>query len=208
MSVETSRRRFLRNSAFAAGALLFSAHLPRPLAAMAAAESTEPVVLAAGEWRCLKAITACIIPTDHQPGALEANCVNFIDKALANEDAAAVPLYRGGLAVVDVVAESRFKSPFAALKSDQQVELLRGMETDSIDPWPLGQELPAAMLFETMRMHTVIAFLSDPRYGGNQHFSGWKVVGYPGSEHHNGGYTRAQVEGKAKVVPVWDRGSH
>jgi Gluconate 2-dehydrogenase subunit 3 len=49
--------------------------------------------------KTLEALTARIIPTDREPGAKEANCVNFIDKTLVHEDAAALPLYRGGLAL-------------------------------------------------------------------------------------------------------------
>ncbi|MBW2243060.1 MAG: gluconate 2-dehydrogenase subunit 3 family protein, partial [Deltaproteobacteria bacterium] len=56
--------------------------MPFPLAARAAAASDQPEVLNATEWKTLEAITARILPTDHQPGAKEAGCTNFIDKAL------------------------------------------------------------------------------------------------------------------------------
>ena len=147
-------------------------------------------------------MTACIIPTDHQPGAKEANCVNFIDKALANEDAAAVPMYKGGLQAVDAVTLGLFQRKFAALTSAQQVGFLKNLEANAIDHWPLGEQLPAGVFFENLRMHTIIAFLADPRYGG------WQVVGYPGPEHHSGGYTRDQVEGTEEIVPVWVRHGH
>ena len=54
-----------------------------------------------------------------------------------------------------------------------------------------------------MIAHTLIGFLADPGYGGNRSYTGWRVVGYPGAEHHMGGYSEDQVEGTAPVVPVW-----
>ena len=32
--------------------------------------------------------------------------------------------------------------------------------------------------FEMVRTHTVMGFLSDPKYGGNAGESGWKVIGF------------------------------
>jgi choline dehydrogenase-like flavoprotein len=49
---------------------------------------------------------------DHEPGAVEAGCTSFIDKALAHEDAALKPVYKAGLAKaglagVDAVSRKR-----------------------------------------------------------------------------------------------------
>ena len=44
-------------------------------------------------------------------------------------------------------------------------------------------ELPGARgktLFEELRRHVMEGVLSDPLYGGNRDFAGWKAVGYPG----------------------------
>ena len=60
--------------------------LPRPRALRAAQESTRRTVFDEVQWKTVEALTGRIIPTDHEPGAIEANCVNFIDKALAHED--------------------------------------------------------------------------------------------------------------------------
>jgi gluconate 2-dehydrogenase gamma chain len=197
-----SRREFVGRSGLYGAGLLIALNLPRPNAARAAAESSEPVVLSADEWKTLDAITGRIIPTDHEPGAREANCVNFIDKALANEDAAAVPLYKGGLASVEQVARKRYGKAFATLEPAQQDELLSALESGAAPEWTLA-ELPSPLFFETTRQHTIVAFLADPTYGGNRDFAGWKVSGYPGPRHRRGGYTPEQVEGKAPIVPVW-----
>src|SRR5438067_1200701 len=35
----------------------------------------------------------------------------------------------------------------------------------------------SASFFETLRFHTVVAFLIDPEFGGNRDGVGWKVIG-------------------------------
>jgi gluconate 2-dehydrogenase gamma chain len=199
------RRAFLQRGGLYGAGLLVALNLPRPDAARAASESTKPVVLTEAEWATLEAATARIIPTDHEPGAKEANCVNFIDKALANEDAAAVPLYKGGLAGLDGVAKARHAKAFAALDPAEQDAILRDLEKGQAPEWALGEQLPSTMFFETLRVHTIVGFLADPSYGGNADFAGWRVAGYPGPRHRRGGFTPEQVEGKAPVVPIWER---
>ena len=205
MTLERSRRQFLRHTVAVGAGILVAAHSPRPLAFAAAARSKAPEMLTSAEWGALEAMTAQIIPTDHQPGALEANCVNFIDKALANEDAAALPLYRGGLAAIDVYCRSQYTAPFVDLTALDQQAVLSTLEQNTLEGWPLGPSAPPAMFFENLRIHTIVGFLAAPTYGGNAGFAGWQVVGYPGPEHHLGGYTSGQVEGVEKIVPVWER---
>ena len=200
-----TRRAFVaRGSLYGAGVLV-GLGTPRPLAAKAAAESSTPVVLTPSEWSIVEAVTARIIPTDHEPGAREANCVNFIDKAIANEDAAAVPLYKGGVAALDGVAQTRFGKGFAELEAPKQDEILADLESGRAAEWALAEQLPSPVFFETLRVHTIVAFLADPSYGGNRDFAGWRVAGYPGPRHRRGGYTPEQVEGKAPIIPIWER---
>ena len=59
------------------------------------------------------------------------------------------------------------------------------------------------LFFETVRAHTLIGFLADPSYGGNRGHAGWRVSGYPGPRHHQGGYTPQQMLGRAPIRPVW-----
>lgn len=200
-----NRRAFLQRGGIYGAGVIVALSLPRPDAARAAAASTTPVVLSPAEWATLEAATARIIPTDHEPGAREANCVNFIDKALANEDAAAVPLYRGGLAALDGVAMARHGKGFAAIEAGPQDAILADLEKGRATEWALADRLPSPMFFETVRVHTIVGFLADPSYGGNRDYAGWRVAGYPGPRHRRGGFTPEQVEGKAPIVPIWER---
>jgi len=202
MSEPLSRRAFFAHSALYSGSLWMLLNAPRPLATRAAQESTRREVLSEAEWKIIEAITGRIIPADREPGAIEAGCVNFIDKALAHEDAAMKPVYRAGLLGIDTVSKRRFAKPFVELAPDQQDEILAALEAGKAEGWPPG-DVSSEKFFETVRVHTIIGFLADPKYGGNRDYVGWKVMGYPGPRHHMGGYTAAQMVGKEKIKAVW-----
>ena len=202
MASPITRRDFLLQSAVYGGAVWAALNVPRPRALAAAVASSTPVVLSAAEWTLVEAISGRIIPADEEPGAIEAGVVNFVDKALANEDAALKPVYRAGLAGVDAVAKRRFKKTFVALAPAEQDEILVALESGKAEGWPAGP-VKAADFFVVVRAHTVYGFLGDPAYGGNRDYAGWKVAGYPGRQHHRGGYTKEQMQGKEPLVPVW-----
>lgn len=197
-----SRRTLLRNGALLGGGLYVGSQLPFPKAAAAAAASSDPLVFTPAQWTLVEAMTARLIPTDHEPGAREAGCVNFIDKALANEEAAARPLYEGALPAVETVAKSMHGAAFVELQVAHQDAVLAALEKGTAKAWPAAAG-SSAEFFETLRVHTLIGFLADPKYGGNRDFVGWKVVGYPGPRHRRGGYTPDQVTGKAPIDPIW-----
>ena len=118
MSKKISRRQMLYRTAIYGGSAAVALHFPRAL--RAAQESDQPLVLSAAEWRTVEAISGRIIPTDHEPGAIEAGCVNFIDKALANEDADLRVDYQEGIRGVERVSSRRFGRSFATLETGQQ----------------------------------------------------------------------------------------
>jgi gluconate 2-dehydrogenase gamma chain len=197
----TRRELFLQAGVYGGSAWLLFA-LPRPLALAAARESSSREVFTDAEWQTAEAVASRIIPSDDAPGAIEAGCVNFIDKALAHEDKASRPIYAEGLAAVDAMSRTRFGKTFAELDAAKQDELLVALQADSADGWT-AKDLPPAQFFETIRMHTIVGFLADPKYGGNQNYVGWKLLGYPGPRHHRGGYTPDEMLGKRKIAAIW-----
>ena len=202
MSKEISRREFFARTALYGGSVMVALHMPRPRALQAAQESSEPLVLSPKQWSTVEAITGRIIPTDDDPGAIEAGCVNFIDKALAHEDSALRAQYEVGLSGVDAVAKRRFDKRFVELGASQQDEILAALEDGNADGWPDGN-VRSQQFFETVRLHAIYGFLADPRYGGNRSYVGWKLMGYPGPRHQRGGYTPQQMLGKAKIETIW-----
>lgn len=194
-----SRRAFLAGSA----GLWISLSIPRPLAA-AALPNAAPQALEPLEWQAVEAITARILPTDDLPGAVEAGCVSFIDKALAHEDAAALPAYRSALRELDRVCRRAEGDRFAALEPAVQDRILAALEAGRLAGWSPEAPDPVAF-FATIRMHTILGFVLDPRHGGNRDYVGWQVMGYPGPVHHLGGAQPEQMLGKVPFVPIWER---
>jgi hypothetical protein len=192
------RRDFLRESGQWTALLLASGGV-FPQALRAAAASQEPVVLTPAQWELTEALCARIIPGDSRhPGATETGCVNFIDKALGHEEAALLPLYQHGLAGFAALSDKRHDRRFTALTSDEQDALFTDAWADAASGWPQLPFAPSQFL-EAVRAHTIIGFLSHPKYGGNAGQAGWALLGYPDVGHEKGGFTPAQMIGSAPI---------
>ena len=196
---EISRRElFSRAAAYSTSGFIA---LQYPRALHAAEMSTDRLVLSLAEWNTVEAITGRIIPTDDEPGAIEAGCVNFIDKALANEDQALRPEYEVGTRGIDAVSRECCGKSFVELNDLEQDAVLIALESGSAAGWV--EEIASEQFFATVRNHTVFGFLADPKYGGNRAYVGWRVMGYPGPRHRSGGYTTEQMRGEADIPTSW-----
>jgi gluconate 2-dehydrogenase gamma chain len=195
-----SRRDFLAGSA----GLWIAVSIPRVGAAEAAARDEMPRALNPREWAAVEAITARILPTDDTPGALEAGCVNFIDKALATEDADALPRYRAALRELDRVRRARFEAGFVELAPERQDAVLSDLELGRLEGWR-DEVASSQAFFATVRMHTIMGFVFPPRHGGNRDYVGWKTMGFPGPVHHLGGSLPEHMSGELAFVPIWER---
>jgi gluconate 2-dehydrogenase gamma chain len=102
------------------------------------------------EWASIEAATARIYPTDHEPGAREANVVRFIDRYISGLDyvfasadgsgflqmsgrdadawrvriARLQEKYRNGVRELDAIANAHFDADFSALDEDRQDQVL------------------------------------------------------------------------------------
>ena len=203
MSKNLTRRDLLgRASIYGTGlSLAMISHLP--LAAAAAARSQTRETLTETEWCAVQAITGRLIPSDGSPGAIEANCVNFIDKALAHEEKSALGMVRQNVAALVRHCALNRGHTFCKLTDPDQDSVLISLEDSQVPDWPAPAG-DSADFFGFIRALTIMGFLADPKYGGNRNFSGWRAAGYPGPRHHGGGYTDAQMLGKAVIKPAWD----
>ncbi|GAA1125741.1 gluconate 2-dehydrogenase subunit 3 family protein [Nocardioides aquiterrae] len=142
-------------------------------------DSDERLFFSQHQWDTVEALSARIIPTDHDPGAREARVVVFIDRYLSgiNYIFAAADgsgflqidgpyasawrsritdmqrTYREGLAQLDALCTAEFGSPFVALADDDQdraIEILSGRPKPG--PVTLGTTEPA---------HTFTQFTTD-----------------------------------------------
>ena len=175
-----TRRAFLTQSASGIGAAWLTANYP----AIVAAQEFVRTAVASGQAHAfafftpeqaveIEAMTAEIIPTDTTaPGAREAHCVVFIDRALVTFDAARQDDYRKGL---DELAAATKKlvpnaTRFSGLSADDKIKVLT-----SIEKTPF---------FELVRTHTITGFFASPVHGGNHGRVGWTLVGWDDSLEH------------------------
>ena len=164
----SDRRAFLRSaSRTLLGAALVSRWKPA-LAAVAA----RPRALSPDRFRVVAAAAERI-----WPGAGEAGVLAYIGGALDGAYAADVPAYRLGADRIELAARSTYARRFSALRGEQQDRLLSALEGGTLRTMA---GIRGATFFATLRRHVIEGALSDPLYGGNRDFAGWKAVGYPG----------------------------
>ena len=142
-------------------------------AAVAAAGSAAGCGGARSRWRffsleegsTLRAMVAWIIPTDQDPGAVEADTMQYIDRQLRGRFAAQAETYRDGLAAANRLAGGNYAAATAA----RQQEVLRQLEHDP--------ELHR--FFDLLVAHCMQGFYGNPRHGGNRDFVSWRMLGVP-----------------------------
>jgi len=186
-----SRRSFLIASVTGMNAAWVAANYPGILAAqkhvrlaVKAGQLPQLAFFTEAQAAEIGAMAAQIIPTDESPGAREAHCLYFIDRALSTFAKASQPLYIQGLQ--DLQSKTQLLYPdaakFSALTSEQQIKVLTAIESTPF--------------FTTVRTHTVIGFFSRPVHGGNYDKIGWKLIGYDDSLNHQPpfGYYDAQPQ--------------
>ena len=137
----------------------------------------------------IEAMAAQIIPTDETPGAREARCLYFIDRALSTFARGSQPVYIQGLQDLQAKTKQLYPdaSKFSALTSEQQIKALT--------------EIEKTPFFNTVRTHTVIGFFARPVHGGNHDKAGWQLIGYDDSLNHKPpfGYYDAQPQPRRKA---------
>lgn len=192
-SRKKSRRSFLVESTMGLNAAWVAANFPSILAAQQFVHSATQkgqlprlAVFTEAQAAEIEAMTAQIIPTDDTPGAREAHCVYFIDRALTTFAKNSQPAYIQGVQDLQAKTQQLFPdaSKFSALAPEQQVKVLT--------------EIEKTPFFNMVRTHTVIGFFARPEHGGNFDKIGWKLIGYDDSLNHKApfGYYDAQPQPK------------
>lgn len=171
-----SRRSFLVGSVTGLNAAWIAANYPSILAAQEyvrkatqAGELPHLAFFSDAQAAEIEAITARIIPTDESPGAREAHCLYFIDRALTTFARSSQSAYIQGLRDLQAKMQQLYPDAgkFSALDSEQQIKTLT--------------EIEKTPFFNMVRTHTVIGFFARPVHGGNYDKIGWKLIGYDDS---------------------------
>jgi gluconate 2-dehydrogenase gamma chain len=143
-----------------------AAHAAHDAVAARAGEAPAFTFLAPADVADIEAIAAQIIPTDQTAGAREAGVVYFIDRALGSFFPGLAGDFRWQLEEFRSLCRNSHPgaSSFAALSSEDQIELLRAVEHTPF--------------FVTMRLLTVLGMFAMPSYGGNRQGLGWQLLGF------------------------------
>jgi len=175
------------------------------------------------EVRFLDAAVARLIPADELgPGAKEADLTYFIDRQLISVWGThgrnyrmgpwpeATPeqgfqsrltpqeIYRAGIRETNIHCIKQYGKSFEFLTTDQQDDVLRGLEASRIEL----ESLSAKLFFDMLLRNTTEGFFADPMYGGNRDKIGWKLIGFPGVAPSNYDDYLDQYNVQYRVEPV------
>jgi gluconate 2-dehydrogenase gamma chain len=143
---------------------------PRPTAAHA---------FSSDQRRTLEAATSRILPSDHDPGAKEANVIEYIDRELARPEWEKLKkIVVAGVVGLERYAERLGHKEFADLPPAEQDDIIGQVQRAS----ERGRDF-----IKFLVMLTIEGFVADPMYGGNLGGVGWKFIGYaPGNPDGSG----------------------
>lgn len=155
------------------------AGLTTPDAATKAAQPAQPIEHAfQGPQRTTLEMTcARLLPSDQDPGAKEANAIEYIDRELARPEYEKLKkAILAGTVALDRVASRLGGRKFAQLNGDEQDDVIDSVQKQS----ERGRDF-----VKLMTLLTIEGFVSDPMYGGNARGVGWDFIGYgPGRHEH------------------------
>lgn len=190
-----SRRSFLAGSATGLSSAWFASHWSGILAAQEHAQrvarSGQPgkfEFFSPEQAAEVESVAAQIIPRDETPGAREAGCVYFIDRALTTFDRERQAVYTQGLGSLQAKTRELFPSAskFSGLTSVQQIQVLKAIETTPF--------------FAQVRVHTITGFVANAEYGGNQDKIGWNLIGFEGKFHYEPPFGYYDRESKSAAL--------
>lgn len=131
-------------------------------------------------FAALAAACERILPRDEDPGALEANVPEYIDRMLQTEEMQHLREdFVSGVDALDRRAQGLFGKGFAALAPAQQDQILTEFK-DS------GATEGEARFYEYLLVLTLEGMFGDPSYGGNKDKVGWALIGFGTSEPPQG----------------------
>ncbi len=128
------------------------------------------------EAKVLEAVCEQIIPADKDPGAKEANVVNFIDKQLVKYYKKHQNTYRTGLAGVEETSKIKYNQSFDKLTLDQQYQIMLSLESGQAKG-KIWEQHSSSGFFNLVREHTMQGFYGSPKHGGNKNYVSYKMLG-------------------------------
>ncbi len=212
--MESTRRKFLAQSAGAVGLLFLDSLTPQLVAqasqhaqAAASAGTHTFKFLTQQEAADLEAFAAQIIPsTDGTPGAREAGAVYFADYVLSTINPEQQSDFRGALRQLrEAAARAQPGASFASLPVDKQIAVMKSMDKPASSEAnnSVAAETSAgnkeAEAFGTLRTVVLMGTFCDPSLHGNHLKIGWNLIGFNDQAYWAPpfGYYDAHAEEKA-----------
>lgn len=130
-------------------------------------------VLSAEEWITMEAVCERIYPADKDPGATDANVVNYIDAQLQHLPVSSfVPVVKSVVRTLDRFAMLKARTRFAQLPVADQIAMIKKMEQSR------AGRFAGARVMRILVAITLEGVFGDPVYGGNKDKVGWKHIGF------------------------------
>jgi hypothetical protein len=107
------------------------------------------------EAKVLEAVCEQIIPADKDPGAKEANVVNFIDKQLVKYYKKHQNTYRTGIAGVEETSKIEFNQSFVQITFEQQYQIMLLLESGKAKG-KIWEKNSSSGFFNLVRDHTIM----------------------------------------------------
>lgn len=127
------------------------------------------------EARTIIAFTEQLIPADKDPGATDANVINFIDKQLMGHYSRFQTEYRKGLSALEGSVQKLFQSDFPDLEWEKQTAFMKQMEKGKL-PEEFWTEINQSSFFALVLSHCMQGFYGAPRHGGNKNYVSYKMM--------------------------------
>ncbi len=189
--MNSTRRDFIRQISIACGSIMF----------VPACTGYESVwrFFTEEEAKTLIAFAEQIIPADQDPGATDANIINFIDKQLVGPYTRFQENYRKGIPAIENSARNIHQKAFHELDSEARTAFMIRMEKGEL-PEEFWKEVNQRNFFRLVLDHTMQGFYGSPRHGGNKNYVSYKMmkIDYPhvlGQNRYESKCTTAKIAG-------------
>lgn len=161
-----NRREFLKQSALVAGSVL--------LMPSCFHRASKFRFFTEEEASCVTALCEQIIPHDESPGASDAGVIYYIDRQLSGVFHYNQVTYRSGILKLQAFCQSKYKSSFQELPSEQQIQVMKQMEAKQMGADWNGND--AAGFFNLVLKHTMQGFYGSPIHGGNKDYMSFTML--------------------------------
>ncbi|TDF96263.1 GMC family oxidoreductase [Paenibacillus piri] len=131
----------------------------------------------------LEAVVDRMIPEDAWPSATDGGVLAYLQRRAGEDVATWMDLIVPGLHALDADASAFYRRPFSELSANEQDGLLRDLEHDNFQDFPVSQKL----FFSTLLSLVIEGYYGSPGAGGNRGGKSWEMIGFrpgPVSELH------------------------